>query len=519
MAALDTVHSATHPAAQTLAPAAAPLSPPDVPVTPALRTPPADLFREQAFVDGRWRDAEAETVVLNPADGSRVGRVPNLTTADVAEAVRAARTAGRSWAALLPQERADVLLDWYALIVEAREELAVLMVLEQGKSLDEARGEIDYGASFVRWFAEEARRTGGETIASHLPGRQLWTVRAPVGVVACVTPWNFPSAMLTRKGAAALAAGCTVVAAPSMETPFSALALAELAVRAGFPAGVFSVVTGEPATVVGTLADHGDVAALSFTGSTEIGRMLGARCAATVKRVSMELGGHAPFLAFDDVDIDTLVAGAIDAKFMTSGQDCLAANRILVPRRIYREFTARFVAATEALKVGDGFDPDAVITPLIHGRAADKVHAQVEDAVAHGARLLTGGQRHPAGDAWYLPTVLADVSPSMRIWSEETFGPVAAITPFDDEREALALANDTHYGLAAYVWTRDVDRITRLTRSLEFGMVAVNGVKMTGPPIPFGGLKQSGLGREGGKAGIDEFLETKYVCLNTLDAG
>jgi aspartate-semialdehyde dehydrogenase len=480
------------------------------------RTPPAALLREQAFLDGHWRDAPSETVVLDPSNGARVGRVPNLDAHTVATTVRAARAAQPAWAALLPQERADLLLAWHDLILDAKEDLARLMTIEQGKSLDEARGEIDYGASFVRWFAEEGRRTGGETLASHLPGRSLYTIREPVGVVACVTPWNFPSAMLTRKGAAALAAGCTVVAAPSMETPFSALALAELAVRAGFPAGVFNVLTGEPATVVGTLADHGDVAALSFTGSTEIGRMLAARCAATVKRVSMELGGHAPFVAFDDVDLEVLVAAAIDAKFMTSGQDCLAANRILVPRSIYGEFVERFTLAAESLKVGDGFDPDAVINPLIHGRAVDKVHAQVEDAVRHGARLLTGGRRHPAGEAFYPPTVLADVSPSMRIWREETFGPVAAITPFDDEREAIALANDTHYGLAGYVFTRDADRITRLSRALEFGMVAVNGVKMTGPPIPFGGIKQSGLGREGGRDGIEEFLETKYVCQTPL---
>lgn len=477
------------------------------------------LFRQQAFLDGQWRDGHAQTPVFDPATGTLLGTVPSLHAAAVREAVAAAKAAGESWRKLLPQERAELLLAWYGLILDAKEDLAVLMTLEQGKSLAEARGEIDYGAGFIRWFAEEGRRTHGETIPSHLPGKRLWTTRAPVGVVACVTPWNFPNAMLTRKGAAALAAGCTVVAAPSMETPFSALALAELAQRAGFPPGVFNVVTGEPETVVGTLCDDPDVAALSFTGSTAIGRRLLARCAPTVKRMSMELGGHAPFIAFDDVDLDVLVAAAIDAKFQTSGQDCLAANRIYVQRSIYDAFVARFTAAAARLKVGDGFDPDAVINPLIHARAADAVHAQVQDACARGARLLLGGERIANGANWYPPTVLADVDDSMLICREETFGPVAALMPFDDEDAVIAAANATRYGLAAYLFTRDIERIERVSVALDYGMVAINSVKMTGAPVPFGGVGDSGLGREGGREGIEAFQDVRYFCLGALEAG
>ena len=493
--------------------------------TPAGPTPAADLFREAAFIDGQWietgsaepgRDGSERIEVTDPATDTVIGHVPNLDASEVRAAVAAATRAGIGWRTLLPQERADRLLEWCALILEAKQDLAVLMTLEQGKPLDESRGEIEYAASFVRWFAEEAPRQCGKTLPSHLPRKRLWTRREPVGVVACVTPWNFPSAMLTRKAAAALAAGCTVVAAPSMETPFSALALAELARRAGLPPGVFNVVTGDPATVVGALCDDPDVRALSFTGSTEIGRLVLARSAPTVKRVSLELGGHAPFLAFDDVPLDTLVRAAIDAKFQTSGQDCLAANRIYVSRSIYPEFVRAFTEAAEALPVGSGFAAETVIGPLINDRAVVRMEAQVADARAKGARLTTGGERLPLGPRFYAPTVLANVTPEMRICQEETFGPVAALIAFDDEADVLAAANATEYGLAAYVFTRDLERIERLTLGLEFGMVAVNTVKMTGAPVPFGGIKQSGLGREGGPTGIDEFSEIRYVCQGSL---
>ncbi len=480
------------------------------------REPNSEVFREQAYIDGQWVGSHARSAVIDPATGHCIGRVPMLEADSVQSAVSAASRALDDWRQWLPQERADLLLAWYALISDAKEDLAQLMTLEQGKPLTESRGEIDYGASFVRWFAEETRRQYGQTLPSHLPGKSLRTLREPVGVAACITPWNFPNAMLTRKASAALAAGCTVVAAPSMETPFSALALAELAARAGFPPGVFNVLTGAPEVIVGGLCAHPDVRALSFTGSTEIGRLLLEKSAPTVKRVSLELGGHAPFLAFDDVPLDILVRAAIDAKFQTSGQDCLAANRIYVPRSLYDAFATAFTAAAAALRVGHGFDPDTVIGPLMHERAVERMERQVADALAKGARLLTGGHKLPLGPRYYAPTVLADVTPEMLIYHEETFGPVAALIPFDDEAEVLTAANDTEYGLAAYIFTRDIDRIERITKGLRYGMVAVNSVKMTGASVPFGGVKQSGLGREGGPLGIEEFSDIRYVCQGSL---
>lgn len=475
------------------------------------------LLCQQAYIDGRWRSAPSTQAVVDPATEIMIGQVPLLAAGDVDAAVTAAERAFADWRHRLPGARADLLLAWHARILEHREALAHLMTWEQGKPLAEARGEIDYGASFIRWFAEEAPRQYGRTLPSHLPGKRLWTVREPVGVAACVTPWNFPNAMLTRKAAAALAAGCPVVAVPSMETPFSALALALLAEEAGFPPGLFNVLTGDPETVVGQLCDDQRVRALSFTGSTAIGRRLLARSAASVKRVSLELGGHAPFLGFDDVPLGPLVRAAVDAKFQTSGQDCLAANRIYVPRSIYPRFVEAFTAATASLPVGSGFDPDTRIGPLMNERAVARMDAQVADALDRGARLTTGGRRLPLGHRFYAPTVLADVTSEMRICREETFGPVAALIPFDDEDALLQAANGTEYGLAAYLFTRDLERIERLCDRLAYGMVAVNSVKMTGAPVPFGGIKHSGLGREGGPTGIDEFSDTRYVCLGTLE--
>lgn len=472
------------------------------------------LFREFAFIDGRWRSAYsgATVAVTDPAAGEMIGHVPDLGAAETREAIAAAHAAFPRWRALLPQERARILRTWHDLMLASREDLAVLMTLEQGKPLSEARGEIDYAASFVEWFSEEAKRVGGEMPASHLPNRLMTVRREPIGVVAAVTPWNFPSAMITRKAAAALAAGCAIVVRPASETPYSALALAELAERAGFPPGVFSVVTGAPEPIVGELCANPLVRAVSFTGSTEIGKRLIRQGADTVKRMSMELGGHAPFIVFPDAGLDEAVEAAVAAKFQTSGQDCLAANRIFVHAEIYEAFLARFAARVEALSVGNGFDPDVEIGPLMHERAVAKCQAHVDDALAHGARCLAGGKPHPLGGFFYTPTALADCDERMAIFREETFGPVAAIARFEDEAEVVARANDTRYGLAAYLYTRDHDRICRMTDALAYGMVAVNCVKMTGHPIPFGGMKESGLGREGGRHGLEEFTELKYVC-------
>ena len=414
----------------------------------------------------------------------------------------------------MPQERSKVLRRWFDLIVAAKEDLALIMTLEQGKPLAESRGEIDYAASFVEWYAEEAKRVNAESVTSHLPGAEMIVRREPLGVVGVVTPWNFPSAMLTRKAAAALAAGCTIVSHPSSETPLSALALAELGERAGLPAGVFNVVTGDAATIVGRLCEDTRVRAMSFTGSTEVGRLIARQCAPTMKRLVMELGGHAPLIVFDDADLDRAVTIAMDAKFATSGQDCLAANRIYVQRGIHDAFCKAYAEGIEALKVGNGLDDGSDIGPLMHERGVAKVEEQVADALSRGARLLAGGQRGKAGPLFYQPTLLADVPGDALIMREETFGPVAAVTPFDSEAEVVARANDTEYGLVAYVVTENGARQRRLGQALDYGMVAVNRVKITGAPIPFGGVKQSGLGREGSRHGLEAFTELKYVCVD-----
>ncbi|WP_159586364.1 NAD-dependent succinate-semialdehyde dehydrogenase [Chelativorans xinjiangense] len=474
------------------------------------------LFREYAYANGRWIAAPGDAAidVLNPADGARVGCVPALTAAQADEAIDAAHRAFAGWAARLPQERASLLQRWHALILEAREDLAHLMVLEQGKPLSEARGEIDYAASFVEFYAEEAKRLNVESITPHLPDAEMRVSREPAGVAGLVTPWNFPSAMLTRKAAAALAAGCTVVAHPSSETPFSALALAELAERAGFPAGVFNIVTGKAADVVGAMTASRQVRVVSFTGSTEIGRLLYGQSAPTIKKLVMELGGHAPFLAFADCDLERAVESAITAKFATSGQDCLAANRFYIERPIYEAFVEAFAEKARALTVGAGLD-DPDIGPLINGRAVKKQEEHVADAIKKGARLVAGGRRADAGENFFLPTVLADVPENALVFREETFGPLAAFAPFDREDEVLFRANDTETGLVAYLHTKDPGRIARLSRALEFGMVAVNRTKITGAPIPFGGIKQAGLGREGSRMGMEEFTNVKYVCGDT----
>lgn len=475
------------------------------------------LLRELAYVGGRWisgRDG-ASFKVTDPASAATLAWVAALDGEQTGEAISAASDALPAWRSMLPQQRAAILRKWHDLMLEAREDLALLMTLEQGKPLAESRGEIDYAASFIEWYAEDGKRLNAESVTSHLPGAEMIVRREALGVVGIVTPWNFPSAMITRKAAAALAAGCTVVAHPSSETPLSALALAELGERAGIPAGVFNVVTGDAATIVGRMNTDPRIRAMSFTGSTQIGKLIAGQCAETMKRLVMELGGHAPLIVFADADLEKAADITMAAKFATSGQDCLAANRIYVERSVRADFTRALKARIEALKVASGLEPGAEIGPLMHERAIAKVEEQVADALKSGAKLLTGGKRHKAGPLFFQPTLLTDVPDDALIMREETFGPVAAVSAFDTESEVIARANDTEYGLVAYVVTENGARQMRLARALEYGMVAINRVKITGGPIPFGGWKQSGLGREGSRHGIEAFTELKYLCIDT----
>jgi len=473
------------------------------------------LLCERAYVAGKWvgADVEARVTVLNPATGETIGSVPDLGAEHVSDAIATAQSALPAWRRLLPRQRADVLMAWRQLMLDNAEALAMMITLEQGKPIADSKSEIEYGAEFVRWFAEEASRLYGEVIPSHLPDRKLSVQREPVGVVGVVTPWNFPSAMMTRKVAAALAAGCTVVAAPSMETPFSALALAKLAEQAGVPRGAFSVLTGDAETVVGELCRNPTVRALSFTGSTRIGRLIAVQCAPTLKRVSLELGGHAPFIVFADADVETAARAAVTAKFQTSGQDCLAANRIFVHEDLLAAFIAAFIREAQGLKLGVGADAGVDLGPLINDATYRKSEDQVADALAKGARLAMGGAPAIADGLFFPPTLLLDVTPDMTIMHEETFGPVAAVMPFATETEVIRAANDTEYGLVAYAFTKDLSRAHRLIDALDYGMVAINTVKLTGAPIPFGGVKQSGIGREGSRHGIEEFTELKYACI------
>ncbi|SFQ57903.1 aspartate-semialdehyde dehydrogenase [Nitratireductor indicus] len=472
------------------------------------------LIEDRAFFAGRWQagDGGKSYAVHDPATGEMVGTAPDLSDTQIMEAIDAAEDGLKVWSGFLPAERSRILNAWCDLMMARREGLAALITLEQGKPLHESLGEIDYAASFIRWYAEETKRDGGDVLRSHLPGRRLHVNRAPIGIVAAITPWNFPSAMLARKAAAALAAGCSVIGLPSSQTPFSALALARLAEEAGFAKGVFSVVTGNSRRVVPLLCGDARVRAVSFTGSTEVGRVIAGLCAPTIKKVSLELGGHAPFIVFEDADLERAMDDAMNAKFQTTGQDCLAANRIFVQDRLYDRFVEGFVDRATRLKVGDGFASGVNIGPMIHGKALQKVHEQVEDAQRRGARLELGGQVHNAGPNFYAPTVLSNVADGMLIMHEETFGPVAGISRFATEEDAIRRANATEYGLAAYLHTRDLSRAERVSSRLEYGMVGINTSKMTGAPIPFGGVKQSGLGREGGPYGMQDFMELKYVC-------
>lgn len=477
------------------------------------------LFKSLCYVDGHWihSDSGASQAVHNPADQSVLGHVPMLGTSQIEAAVQAAQRAQASWRHVSTDDRAAFLHRWAALVSDNRGDLAKIISLEQGKPYSEALGEIDYAAGFVPWYAEQSRRLEGRFIPSHLPDAQPGTLKEPVGVAALITPWNFPSAMITRKAAAALAAGCAVVVKPAHETPFSALALAQLAEQAGFPPGVFNVVLGDPQMAVQTLVSHPLVRAVSFTGSTRVGRLvMQAVAAAGVKRVALELGGNAPFVVTADADLELAVRVAVEAKFQTSGQDCCAANRILVHRDLYAPFLDRYARRVKSLRVGPGLDPASEIGPLIHQAAFDATRQRVDDAVKRGARLLVGGAPDPRGGLFFQPTVLADAAPGMRIYDEENFAPISGVSSYDTLEQAIALANDTPYGLAAYVCASSMGVIWTLLRRLEFAMVSVNGARFTGAPVPFGGMKESGLGREGGAEGFDPFVETKYFCLSNL---
>jgi len=483
-----------------------------------MRLADAQLFLESCWVDGTpARASSGETLeVVNPATRERLGAVPRLAGAEVERAVAAAQRALPGWRAKPAKERAAILRRWADAMLEHREDLALLMTSEQGKPLAEARGEIAYAASFLEWFGEEAKRAYGETIPSPFPGSRIVVVPEPIGVCAVITPWNFPAAMLTRKVGPVLAAGCTVVAKPAEATPFSALALAVLSERAGLPPGVFNVVTGDPAEIGAVLTSSPTIRALSFTGSTATGKLLLAQCAGSVKRVSLELGGNAPFLVFDDADLEAAVEGALASKFRNTGQTCVCANRFFVQAGIYDAFAARLTERVRALKVGDGREEGVAQGPLITDAALAKVERHVADALARGARLACGGKRHARGGSFYEPTVLTEVPPRALLANEETFGPVAALFRFTDEAEAVQRANATEYGLAAYAYTRDLGRAWRVAGALETGMVAINAGILSTEMAPFGGVKQSGLGREGGRHGLGEFVEWKYVLMAGL---
>jgi len=476
------------------------------------------LFRQQCYIDGAWVDADdrATIEVDDPASGEIIGTVPKMGAKETRRAIEAAERAFPSWSKTTAKERAKILRKWFDLMMENQEDLAILMTREQGKPLTESRGEIAYGASFVEWYAEEAKRVYGDIIPTVAESRRLMVLKQPVGVCAAITPWNFPNAMITRKCAPALAAGCTVVVKPASFTPYSALALAELAERAGIPKGVFNVVTGDARTVGGELTSNDTVRKLSFTGSTEVGKILLKQCADTVKKVSMELGGHAPLIIFDDADLDAAVKGAMACKFRNSGQTCVCTNRIYVHEKIYDQFAARFSEAVKGLKVGAGLEPGVEQGPLIEPAAVDKVERHVEDAREKGAKVLAGGKRHALGGRFYEPTVLSECTEDMVITREETFGPVAPLYKFKDEAEVIRLANKTEYGLASYFFARDVGRVFRVAEALEAGIVSVNEGIFSTEVAPFGGYKHSGIGREGSKYGIDEYLEIKYVNLGGI---
>ncbi len=476
------------------------------------------LFNQQAYINGTWVDAHNNDViqVTNPADNTLLGTIPNMGQIETSQAIDAANAALPEWRNKTASERSEIMRRWFNLIIEHQQDLAVIMTAEQGKPLAESQGEIAYGASFIEWFAEEAKRIYGDVIPTPQAGRRIVVIKQPIGVVAAITPWNFPNAMITRKCAPALAVGCPVIIKPASLTPYSALALVKLAERAGFPKGVINVVTGNAKAIGAELTSNPIVRKLSFTGSTEIGKLLMQQCASTVKKVSLELGGNAPFIVFDDADINAAVEGAVASKYRNTGQTCVCTNRFLIQDSVYDEFAAKLAQAVAKLKVGDGSKSEIQQGPLIDMAAVEKVEDHIGNAVTQGAKVIQGGQRHKLGGTFFEPTVLTEVTASMQIAQEETFGPVAPLFRFKAEKEAIALANDTPFGLASYFYTRNLGRAWRIAEALEYGMVGINEGIISSVVAPFGGIKESGLGREGSKYGVDEFLEIKYVCMGGL---
>lgn len=478
----------------------------------------SSLLKQQCYVNGVWQDAGdgATIAVTNPATGDLLGTVPKMGTKETREAIAAANQALPAWRAKSAKERSVVLRRWFELIMAHQNDLAIIMTAEQGKPLAESKGEIAYAASFIEWFAEETKRVYGDTIPGHTADKRIVVIKEPIGVCAAITPWNFPAAMITRKAGPALAAGCTMVVKPASATPFSALALAELGERAGIPAGVFSVVTGSAAAIGAEMTANPIVRKLTFTGSTEIGKELMAQCAATVKKVSLELGGNAPFIVFDDADLDAAVEGAIASKYRNTGQTCVCTNRLLVQAGVYDLFAEKLAVAVARLQVGNGLEGDFQQGPLIDAFAVEKVEQHIEDALSKGAQLLLGGKRHQLGGTFFQPTILADVTADMLVAKEETFGPLAPLFKFNSDDEAIRMANDTEFGLASYFYSRDISRVWKVAEALEYGMVGINTGLISTEVAPFGGMKESGIGREGSKYGIEEFVEVKYLCLGGM---
>jgi succinate-semialdehyde dehydrogenase / glutarate-semialdehyde dehydrogenase len=486
---------------------------------PALPLQDPKLFREQCYIDGQWVGADSRKTlpVINPATGHALGTVPDMGAAEARRAIAAAERAWPAWRTKTAKERAVILRKWFDLMMASQDDLAQILTAEQGKPLSEARGEIAYGASFIEWFAEEGKRAYGDTIPSPWADKRILVIKQPIGVSALITPWNFPNAMITRKAAPALAAGCTVVLKPAGKTPYSALAMAELGERAGIPKGVFNVITGNSRAIGGELCANPTVRKLSFTGSTQTGRTLMKQSADTIKKLSLELGGNAPFIVFDDADLDAAVEGSIASKYRNAGQTCVCANRIYVQDRVYDAFAAKLAEKVKGFKVGPGTEPGVVIGPLIDQQGLEKVEKHVADALGKGAKVIVGGKRHERGGLFFQPTVLANVTPDMLVSHEETFGPVAPLIRFKTEDEVIRLANDTEFGLSGYFYSRDVGRIFRVAEEMETGIVGANVGIISTEVAPFGGVKQSGLGREGSKYGLDEFLEVKYILLGGLD--